>query len=282
MNNMNELNKPQKATYFNYKVSLLEAFLFFLITLSVGQVLGGIISIPTLMNPTLSHVLLPLSFLFGFGASALTIMFIKKLDKSELKHFFHIKVRFIHIVLAIILYVVALPIAEFLAMLVPTEGHPVLEGLHKWFQKSFEMILDYKIAAFIMVCILAPILEELIFRGLILRGLLNKGNNPWFSIILTAFLFGAAHMNPWQFMGAGFLGVIFGYIYWRTQSLILCILLHFLNNLIAFTVSMYYGDMEETVFEPDYLVIGGSIVATIIMGYILLKSTKNTALKAVE
>lgn len=271
-----------KNTYFNYKVSILEAILYFFITLIVGQLIAGVITLPTFAIPWTSHFLLPLSFLVGFGASAFIIMLLKKLELNELKHFFHLKVSVLHVILAIAIYLVSLPLAEYLSMLVPTEGNTILEKLYEFFIESFELIFKYKIAAFVMVCILAPILEELIFRGLILRGMLQNGINPWFSIIFTALLFGAAHMNPWQFAGAGFLGAVFGFIYWRTQSLILCIFLHFLNNLIAYIITIHTQSMEETVFEPDFIILGSSVVLTLILGYFFYNNSKPTALEEVQ
>ena len=270
------------ANYFNYTVSIREAILLFFITLVVGQLVGAVISIPMYSMPSLSHVLLPLSFLLGFGAAAFIIMILKQLRIKEIQEFLHIKAKLLHVVLGIGLYLVSLPLAEYLAMLVPTEGIPILEELYKLFESGFQMIFDYKIAAFIMVCILAPILEEFIFRGLILRGMLNKGINPWFAIIFSAFLFGAAHMNPWQFLGAGFIGAILGFIYWRTQSLLLVIFLHFLNNAIAFAVTLETNSLEESVFEPEFMILSMAFILTLVIGYFFYQKTNSTSLKPID
>lgn len=300
---MNDFN-TKKNTYFNYKNTIGEAFLFFLIVLIVGQIIAGVVMAPATFVPSLMGVLSPLSFFAGFGASAVFIMVIKKLDLSELKNFFHLKIKPLHILLAILMYGASLPIAEYLSMIFPTtnEGafaeliNDILDvlinsifgtkvtigGIYEFMESSFDIIFKHKIAAFIMVCILAPILEELIFRGLILRGMLQNGINPWFSIFLTAFLFGAAHMNPWQFMGAGFLGIIFGYVYWRTQSLVLCVFLHFLNNFIAYTVAQYTENIDETVFEPNYLIIIGALILMTAFGYFLYSQSHDTALEEVD
>lgn len=268
--------------YFNYKISIGEALLYFFAIMIVAQVVMGLISMPALAQPSLSNFLLPLSFFGGFGAAALTIMILKKLDFSQLRHFFHFKIKVIYIVLAILLYFVSLPMAEYLSMLVPPDANAFLEELYRLMEDSFQMVFDYPIAAFIMVCILAPILEELIFRGLLLRGMLQQGVNPWFSIIFTALLFGIAHMNPWQFFGAGFLGAIFGFIYWRTQSLWLVIFLHFLNNFIAYIITMQTNSLDETVFEPDFLILGGSALLTIVILYYFYQQSASTTLHEVE
>ena len=49
------------------------------------------------------------------------------------------------------------------------------------------------------VCILKPVLEELMFRTVILGLMLRSGVKPWVAIILSAFLFGASHLNMCQF-----------------------------------------------------------------------------------
>lgn len=273
------MNNYLHNTYNTYKVSVAEAFLYFLVVLIAGQILAGIVSLPSFLNPELSGIFMPLGFLAGFGGSAVIIMMIKKLSFAEVKKFFLQRTKFIHILVAIGLYFASLPLAEYLSMLVPTEGYTFLEKLYEIFEDSFAIVFEYKIAAFIMVCILAPVLEELIFRGLILRGMLQKGVNPWFSIILTAFLFGLAHMNPWQFFGAGLLGAVFGYIYWRTQSLWLCIFLHFLNNFIAYIITIETNSLDETVFEPNFMLLAGSAVLTALIAWFLYQRSRDTELK---
>lgn len=184
--------------------------------------------------------------------------------------------------LAIALYIAVLPLAEYFTMLIPTEGIPILEEYYKIVESSFAMVFDHKIAAFIMICILAPILEEFIFRGLILRGMLNNGMNPWISILFTAFLFGAAHLNPWQFVGAGLLGAIFGFVYWRTQSLWLVIFLHFLNNFIAFIVTMKTQNLDESVFEPNLWLLLVAFFLSLFVGYTFYRLSGATALKEIK
>src|SRR5687768_8909076 len=94
--------------------------------------------------------------------------------------------------------------------------------------------------AFLTLVIAAPILEELIFRGIILNGLLKK-YSPARSIILSSILFGVVHLNPWQFIAAFVIGIFSGWIYYKTRKLTLSILIHAVNNLVAF-ISMSFLD----------------------------------------
>lgn len=80
------------------------------------------------------------------------------------------------------------------------------------------------------IVIIAPVLEELLFRGAIESHLLQVWKNPWGGILVSAFIFGAIHGNPAQIPFAMLLGILLGWLYYRTGSLILCMLFHFLNN----------------------------------------------------
>lgn len=278
----NKTLKPKEKKYTQFQVTILEAFLFFLIVVILGQLVSAIVSVPTFFFPQSSILFFPLSFFIGFGSVAFTLLKIKGMGLSDVPDFLHTHIKPMHIILALMLYGVSLPLAEYLSMLVPVEGYPILEDLYKFFMESMNIIFEQKVAAFIMVCLLAPLLEEFIFRGIILRGLLQKGINPWVSILLTGFLFGAAHMNPWQFMGAGFLGMIFGFVYWRTQSLWLVICLHFLNNLIAYVVTLANNNLEETVFEPNPLLIIGSCILTALMVGVFYQRSKNNEIQSLQ
>ena len=75
---------------------------------------------------------------------------------------------------------------------------------------------------------IAPILEELIFRGLILNSLKIYGK--WFAIIISSILFGILHINFIQTFNAFVMGIILGTIAIKTNSLIPSILIHILNN----------------------------------------------------
>ncbi|NHZ37566.1 CPBP family intramembrane glutamic endopeptidase [Massilia rubra] len=87
----------------------------------------------------------------------------------------------------------------------------------------------------VAICVLAPVLEEMLFRGIILRSFL--GQYPkWAAILASAGLFGFAHMNLYQYVGAVIIGVFLGWLYERTRSLLPCIALHAAYNTACITV----------------------------------------------
>lgn len=88
----------------------------------------------------------------------------------------------------------------------------------------------------ISVSVFAPLFEEWLCRGLVLRGLLYK-TNPTSAIVASATFFAVLHMNPWQAIPAFLLGILFGYVYYKTGSLKLTMLMHCANNTMAVIAS---------------------------------------------
>ena len=90
---------------------------------------------------------------------------------------------------------------------------------------------------FVCVSLFAPFFEEWLCRGMVLRGLLDRGVKPVWAILFSAVFFGLIHMNIWQMVPAILLGLIFGYVYYKTRSLKLTMLMHFANNTFALILS---------------------------------------------
>lgn len=104
------------------------------------------------------------------------------------------------------------------------------DGLYEYLE---EYLLNTSyIFIFISTCIIAPIFEEILYRGVLLNGLLKKYNYKK-AIIYSALIFGIAHMNLPQGVNAFFLGVIIGLAYYYTRSIYLCMAMHFVNNFLV-------------------------------------------------
>ena len=84
-------------------------------------------------------------------------------------------------------------------------------------------------SSFLVVAIFAPIFEEWLCRGMVLRGLLTKMKPVW-AIVVSALFFAVIHANPWQALNAFLIGLVMGYVYYKTGSLILTMIIHFVNN----------------------------------------------------
>lgn len=96
-------------------------------------------------------------------------------------------------------------------------------------QAMFSSMAAHTLPSVLVTCVLAPVVEEMLFRGVVLRGFLQRYGR-WEAILLSATLFGFAHLNLYQFVAAFILGVIAGWLYERSRSLIPCIGLHAAYN----------------------------------------------------
>ena len=86
--------------------------------------------------------------------------------------------------------------------------------------------------ALVSTVILAPIIEELLFRGLIFNRINSKWNG-WLAIIISALLFAVLHGNLPQILNAFILGIGLGYFYNKYHNLWYCIIAHALNNFVS-------------------------------------------------
>ena len=105
-------------------------------------------------------------------------------------------------------------------------------GLPDMMQDTFRA-MSRNVFGIISITIMAPLVEELLFRGAIQGYLLRKGMKPLQAIFIASAIFGIIHMNPIQIPFAFAIGMIFGWLYYRTGSLVPGIVGHFINNSIA-------------------------------------------------
>jgi len=99
------------------------------------------------------------------------------------------------------------------------------------------------ILLFIAVAIIAPIGEELLFRGFFQQVLEKHWKDVTRAILITALLFSMIHMNPYWFAQIYILGVILGFIAWKTQSVLPALILHGMNNAMAMLFA--FVDLEK-------------------------------------
>ncbi len=111
----------------------------------------------------------------------------------------------------------------------------VMPPIPEWLEKAFrDMTSGNFWVNFLCVSIMAPFFEEWLCRGMILRGLLYESKiKPFWAIVISSVFFAIIHMNPWQAIPAFILGCLFGYVYYKTGSLKLTMLMHFANNTMA-------------------------------------------------
>ena len=122
----------------------------------------------------------------------------------------------------------------------------ILPPMPEWLEEMMESLTGSNIwINLLSVSVFAPFFEEWLCRGMVLRGLLNfehkdkatgevkHGIKPVWAIVASAAFFAIIHLNPWQAIPAFLLGCLFGYVYYKTGSIRLTMLMHCTNNTFA-------------------------------------------------
>ncbi|MCR4582875.1 MAG: CPBP family intramembrane metalloprotease [Prevotella sp.] len=117
-----------------------------------------------------------------------------------------------------------------------------LPELPNWAEEGLDSIMRSRVG-YLAVGLLAPFAEEVVFRGAILRALLAwKPERHWMAIVISALLFALVHMNPAQMPHALLVGLLLGWMYFRTNSIIPGVTYHWVNNSVAYVLYHLYPD----------------------------------------
>ena len=170
---------------------------------------------------------------------------------------------------------VGLPLSLLIIFFLVFSFNIATEPLYTWmgvpeFLKDFyENMKQNPWSSLLTVVIFAPLFEEFLCRGIILRGLLHH-TSPWRAIIWSSLMFAVMHLNPWQALPAFMVGMLMGWIYWKTGSLWATIFIHFVNNGFSFLITTLFPHIEADATlaslmpQKQYLIIYiASIIFTI-------------------
>ncbi|MFY9153658.1 MAG: type II CAAX endopeptidase family protein [Prolixibacteraceae bacterium] len=146
-----------------------------------------------------------------------------------------------------------------------------------WFWELFNKIFenDYGIyGAILKVAVMAPIVEELIFRGVIMHGLM-RNYSKFTAVFVSALMFALFHLNPWQFPATFILGLVLGILMVRTRNIFLCIIGHAINNGLVLISIQYWDTIKEFSFfqfSKNNQLIVSAVIATVALALIFLFS----------
>ncbi len=112
----------------------------------------------------------------------------------------------------------------------------------------------------IALLIIAPIFEELLCRGVILEAIRRK-HGGWIACIVSSVMFGLMHFEPQSVLNAFMIGLLLGYLYIRTNSIFAPIIIHMINNVIAY-LFLVFGLAGTTI----YSLIGNKTIYSVIYG----------------
>ena len=115
------------------------------------------------------------------------------------------------------------------------------------------------IMTFISVVILAPIFEEVLFRGIILRRL-SRAYSITATVVIQAVLFGILHFNMLQFLYATVLGLFLGFIVIWTDSLYAGIIIHMIFNGSSFIIDNILRALNVNIMSTIIVLIIGMMI----------------------
>ena len=138
----------------------------------------------------------------------------------------------------------------------------VFSFLPNWLEDTFN-IMQSSWAGILLMAIAAPVVEELFFRGAIERALLRR-YKPWVAIVASGLIFGVIHVNPVQVVYASLAGILLGWLYWRTRSLVPCMVVHVLNNCFSVCLTRSFPE-AESLLE----VVGGQVYPALLIGAVV-------------
>ena len=105
-----------------------------------------------------------------------------------------------------------------------------------------ESIMGF-ILLFTAVVIIAPLGEELLFRGFLQQILEEHWKDVTRAVLVTALFFAMIHMNPYWFVQIYILGILLGFLAWKTKSVLPPLILHSINNAMAMFFS--FAEIEN-------------------------------------
>lgn len=170
--------------------------------------------------------------------------------------------------LQILALFVLLPGLQYLCGMIAGIISSIFPKLMEQYTKLLENAgLDHDISVLLLIysVILAPICEELVFRGVTLR-YFRRALPFWLANIFQAILFGAFHMNWIQGIYAAALGLFLGYLCEKGGSIYFSIFMHFLFNLWGTVLSNYLPTSESPIYVMIVLIL---MVASPVGGLLL-------------
>lgn len=208
----------------------------------------------------------------------LPVLLLLRLSKSNIKSALSLnKTKFLNFILVIAMAIPAVIIATLLGQVINfifPFSDSYLKALNQIVTPDSSGILFL----FLVVGLAPGICEEILCRGYILGAFKKKGF--WTPIIISAILFAVLHLDPFRFLPVAILGGYLGYLVIRSNSILVSMFAHILNNSLAIAFSNY-GDkipILEKIIYKEQLSFWLGIPALIIMiaGIVFFEKINNS------
>jgi len=106
------------------------------------------------------------------------------------------------------------------------------------YQETIDNLMKSPITSFLQICVIAPIIEEILMRGFILNGLRNTYGIAE-ALLISSLLFALLHFNMVQTLSAFICGVVLGLLYIKTNAVFCCIIGHCGYNILSYFTMIY-------------------------------------------
>ena len=183
-------------------------------------------------------------------------------------------------VLAVVGILLALPFVFWLGDL--NQKIPLPDQLIKMEEQSSQQMaaflkirssLDIVINVLI-IALLPAICEELFFRVVLQRIIIQMTRNPWVGIVITAILFSSLHLQFMGFLPRMFLGIVLGAFYWFSGSIWTSMIAHFVNNAVQVIIASYVPKyIDKNPETPVLAAVVSGIVIWAILWFFQKQST---------
>jgi membrane protease YdiL (CAAX protease family) len=213
---------------------------------------GGIMFLFDSSNLNVMKIIQGFSQIFTFMLPPIIFL---KINKVNIKDFLgvNIKLSWKIILLSIILLFAALPFTDWLILENGKLSLPdSMWKIEKWMQNSQQMSEEIMTKLLgvnnigglffniLIIAIIPAIGEELLFRGVFQKMLVNNMRNHHLAIIIASIIFSAAHMEFYSFLPRVVLGMILGYTFYYSGNIIIPMIIHFVNNALSISTYYYY------------------------------------------
>jgi uncharacterized protein len=224
-----------------------------------------------------------ISFISNFGIVVFIFSYGFRKAKNKFSEVFALK--YFNLLL-IIPVIILLPGLQYLVGLLNVAIEKVIPS-PPWFWELFNRIFENRFGfwgVFLKIAVLAPIIEESLFRGIIMHGLM-KNYKSWYAILISGVLFSIFHLNPWQMTYTFFLGLFLGLLMVRSRSLPLCIIAHSINNIIVLYSITSKKEFPSLLFSGvnksnSILISIGAIIIGILLIFLFSRKNKKSTINS--
>ena len=215
---------------------------------------GGIImSIFSSTPNQTDKVYLYLSFFLGQGVIILPPIYYLSFKKKSISDSFRIKPISFNTIINTIIFSLGIIILfdtldRVINQIFPTPDYII--DLGKIMQPESTLGLIF---LFLAVVVMAPIGEEIVFRGFLQKFLEEHWKDITRAVLVTSLFFAMIHFNPYWTIQIYLLGVILGFLSWKTKSIIPSIVLHSLNNGISLILTIFENSNLSFYFWGNFV-----------------------------